>query len=372
MARDTFRRRIEALLARADVRIGGDRLWDIRVHDDRFYQRVSLSGSLGAGESYMDGWWDSPSLDELFARILRVQVDDDLRARLWFLDALRAALFNLQTPARAFTVGRHHYDLDRTLYRAMLGERMIYSCGYWAGAATLDAAQEAKLDLVCRKLGLRPGMRLLDIGCGWGGTARFAAERYGVAVVGITVSEDQAAYASRLCADLPVEIRLQDYRRLEGSFDRVLSIGMLEHVGCKNYATYMRVARRCLKDDGLFLLHTIARNDSSNRLDPWMERYIFPNSMLPSAKQISGAMEGLFVLEDWHCIGPHYDRTLLEWFRNFDAHWDSLKSRYDERFYRMWRYYLLTSAGAFRARVDQVWQLLLSPSGIPGGCQELR
>jgi len=372
MTRDPFRQKIEALLARADVRIGGDRPWDIQVHDPRFYRRIALEGSRGAGEAYMDGWWDCPSLDELFARLLRARLDADLRGRWWLLEAARAALCNLQSPARAFTVGRRHYDLDRRLYRAMLGERMIYSCGYWAGAATLDAAQEAKLELVCRKLGLRPGMRLLDIGCGWGGTARFAAERYGVEAVGITVSEDQAACAAQLCAGLPVQIRLQDYRRLEGTYDRILSIGMFEHVGCKNYGTFLRVVRRCLKADGLFLLHTIGRNDSSNRVDPWIERYIFPNSMLPSIAQIGRALERRFVLEDWHGFGPDYDRTLLEWFRNFHAHWDELKSRYDQRFYRMWKYYLLLSAGAFRARSNQLWQLLLSPGGVPGGCRELR
>jgi cyclopropane-fatty-acyl-phospholipid synthase len=363
-----YRSRVEELLAAADVRIDGDRPWDIRVHDERLYRRVLLEGALGAGESYMDGWWDVPHLDEFFARVFRARVDDRLRSRTWFLRALRAFLFNLQSPSRAFRVGRRHYDIGNRLYRCMLGERMIYSGAYWKTAATLDEAQEAKLDLVCRKLDLRPGFRVLDIGCGWGGMARFAAERYGVRVVGITVSAEQVAYGREVCQGLPVEIRLQDYRALAETFDRVLSLGMFEHVGCKNYSTFMRTARRCLADDGRFLLQTIGRNESANRTDAWTERYIFPNSMLPSVQQIGAALEGCFVLEDWHSFGPDYDKTLMAWFRNFQAHWDELRSRYDERFYRMWTYYLLSSAGAFRARGSQLWQILLSPRGVPGGC----
>jgi cyclopropane-fatty-acyl-phospholipid synthase len=244
---------------------------------------------------------------------------------------------------------------------------MIYSCGYWKDAATLDEAQEAKLDLVCRKLGLQPGMRVLDIGCGWGGTAQFAAERYGVSVVGVTVSAEQAAYARRLCEGLDVEIRLADYRTPDGTFDRVLSIGMFEHVGYKNYAEFMRVVRRRLADDGLFLLHTIGGNRSVKRSDPWTDRYIFPNSMLPSARQIAATIEGTFVLEDWHGFGPDYDRTLIEWHRNVERHWPELEAKYGERFRRMWTYFLLSSAGGFRARKNQLWQLVLSPHGVPGG-----
>jgi cyclopropane-fatty-acyl-phospholipid synthase len=368
MTRDAFRLRVERLLATADVRIDGDRSWDIRVSNDRFYRRVLLEGSLGAGEAYMEGWWDCPSLDEFFARIFRVQADNHVRSRTWFLGALRAALCNLQKPSRAFTVGRHHYDIGNALYRCMLGERMIYSCGYWERAATLDEAQEAKLDLVCRKLGLRQGMRVLDVGCGWGGAARFAAERYGATVVGISVSEEQVTYARESCRGLPVEFHLRDYRSLTGTFDRILSIGMFEHVGVKNYPTFMRAMRMQLKGDGLFLLHTIGRNESANRVDAWTDRYIFPNSVLPSVKQIGAALEGVFVLEDWHGFGPDYDKTLMQWFRNFDTHWERLRSRqYDDRFYRMWKYYLLSSAGAFRARGNQVWQLVLSPRGVPGG-----
>jgi cyclopropane-fatty-acyl-phospholipid synthase len=249
----------------------------------------------------------------------------------------------------------------------MLDKRMIYSCGYWDTASTLDEAQEAKLDLVCRKLNLQPGMRVLDIGCGWGGTAKFAAEQYEVEVVGITVSEQQAKFGKELCRGLPLDIRLQDYRNITGTFDRVLSIGMFEHVGYKNYTTFMHKVRRLLKDKGLFLLQTIGGNKSVTKNDPWIERYIFPNSMLPSAKQICSAIEGVFVLEDWHSFGAHYDKTLMHWFRNFHEGWDTLKEYYDEQFYRMWKYYLLSCAGSFRASSNQLWQLVLSPKGVLGG-----
>jgi len=250
-------------------------------------------------------------------------------------------------------------------YRHMLDNRLIYSCGYWETASTLEAAQESKLNLVCRKLELQPSMRVLDIGCGWGGTAKFIAERFDVEVVGITVSDQQATYAKELCRGLPIDIRLQDYRKIDETFDRVLSIGMFEHVGYKNYANFMRVVRKCLKDDeSLFLLQTIGTNLSDTVNDPWIERYIFPNSMQPSAKQICTAIEGVFILEDWHSFGPDYDRTLMQWFHNFHKNWDALNASYDNRFYRMWKYYLLSCAGSFRARKNQLWQLLLSPKGV--------
>jgi cyclopropane-fatty-acyl-phospholipid synthase len=281
-------------------------------------------------------------------------------------------LLNLQRRSRAFQIGERHYDIGHDLFSHMLDKRLIYSCGYWKNASTLDEAQEAKLDLVCRKLHLTPGMRVLDIGCGWGGTAKFAAERYGVEVVGVTVSEEQANFAKELCRGSPVEIRLQDYRDVVGTFDRVLSLGMFEHVGPKNYLTFMSIARNSLADTGLFLLHTIGRNRSGSTTDPWLERYIFPNSMLPSARQICGAIEGSFVLEDWHNFGADYDKTLLNWCDKFDENWDALKRHYDQRFYRMWKYYLLSSAGAFRARKSQLWQLVLSPQGVPGGYRSPR
>jgi cyclopropane-fatty-acyl-phospholipid synthase len=364
---ELLKQRVQRLLERADVRVDGNRPWDIRVRDEAFYPRVLAHGSMGLGESFMDGCWESGALDTLIFRLLRAQLDRQVRtfADIWAV--LRAKMVNLQGRRRAFQVGEKHYDLGNDLYRAMLGERMVYSCAYWRNASSLDAAQEAKLDLVCRKLGLQPGMRVLDIGCGWGEALKFAVERYGVTAVGVTVSGEQAEFARELCRGLPIEFRLQDYRDVDERFDRILSIGMFEHVGVKNYRRYFEVARRNLADDGLFLLHTIGGNTSSVTTDPWIEKYIFPNSMLPSAEQIAAASEGLFVLEDWHNFGTDYERTLAAWRDNVERAWPTLDTRYDERFRRMWRYYLAASIGSFRARQIQLWQLVLSPNGVPGG-----
>jgi len=359
-------KRIEHLFAPAGIMVNGSRPWDITVHNHHLFKRLLTHGSLGLGESYMDGWWDCERIDELVRRLFSAGIDRKVKTIDMMLTVLSARLMNRQSQARSFQVGRRHYDIGNDLYQRMLDSRMIYSCAYWKDADTLEAAQEHKLDLVCRKLHLEPGQRLLDIGCGWGGMAQFAAERYGVEVVGVTVSHEQAKSAQQRCAGLPVEIRFQDYRDLHEPFDRIVSIGMFEHVGYKNYRTYMSVVDRCLKDDGLFLLHTIGGNSSVTTCDPWLERYIFPNGMLPSAVQITSSIEGLFILEDWHNFGPDYDTTLMAWYQRFEDAWPDLSARYGERFYRMWRYYLLLCAGAFRARTNQLWQIVLAKEGARG------
>jgi len=361
------KRRISQLLSIAGLTLDGVAEFDPQIHDKRFYHRVVAHGSLGLGETYMDGWWDVEDLDGMLFRILDAHLDEQVHGIedtwLW----LKSTLVNLQRGRRAYVIGERHYDLGNDLFRHMLGKRLVYSCGYWNQATNLDDAQQAKLDLVCRKLELMPGMRVLDIGCGWGEALKFASEQYGVSGVGITVSQEQAAFARELCKGLPIEIRVQDYRDIDEKFDRSWSIGMFEHVGVKNYRTYFEVVRRCLQPGGLSVLHTIGSNVSSNHTDPWIAKYIFPNSMLPSAVQITDAREGLFVIEDWHNFGADYDRTLMAWRSNFENAWPRIKADYDERFYRMWRYYLSASAAVFRARRDQLWQIVLSPRGVPGG-----
>ena len=365
---------VRQTLARVQVEVGGGQPWDIQVHDPRWYARLISGGSLALGESYMDGWWDCPALDQLFHRLLRADLDQNTRPNLgqawaWLL----ARLSNRQSARRADQVAKAHYNLGNDLFGAMLDPELNYSCAWWdENCADLQAAQQGKLRLICQKLLLKPGQRLLDIGCGWGGLVRFAAQEYGVRALGVTVSQPQAELASQRCQGLPVEIRLQDYRSLQGSFDRVVSVGMFEHVGYKNYRAFMRTAARCLRQDGLLLLHTIGRNDSAVQADRWITTYIFPNGMLPSARQIAAACEGLFVLEDWHSFGPHYDRTLLAWHQNFQQAWSRLRERYAERFRRMWSYYLLSCAGAFRARSIQLWQIVLSPKGLEGGYRRRR
>lgn len=363
----------EKLLSLADIKINGDRPWDIQVHNKNFFQKVMAGGSLALGETYMEGWWDCEALDEFFYRVLRNDLQSKIKVSLdvvWNL--IQAKIFNMQSKSRAFKVGERHYDLGNDLFRAMLDKRMVYSCGYWKKAQNVDEAQEAKLDLICRKLKLEPGMKVLDIGCGWGSFAGFAAEKYGVDVVGVTVSKRQKELGQERMKDLPVEIRFQDYRNVDEEFDRVVSIGMFEHVGFKNYRTYMEVVHRCLKDEGLTLLHTIGGNKSLITTDPWIHKYIFPNGMIPSARQISRASEGLFVLEDWHNFGTYYDTTLMAWYENFKSHWNELKSHYDDTFYRMWKFYLMVSAGSFRARKNQLWQIVFSKNGVNGGYVSVR
>ncbi len=367
MALSTFKHRVVRLLDGAGIQINGPHPWDLQVHNEHFYRRVIAHGSLGLGESYMQGWWDAQDLDGLIYRLLMANLEERVLTLDMLLEFLHARFFNLQKPARAFEIGRRHYDMGNALYKHMLGRRLVYSCGYWETADNLDDAQEAKLELVFRKLGLKPGMRVLDIGCGWGEALRLAAERYGIKGVGITVSEQQAEYARRICNSLPIEIRLQDYRLLDGEFDRIFSIGMFEHVGVKNYPAYMQIVHRCLKGDGLFLLHTIGGNKSVHDTDAWIAKYIFPNGMLPSIRQIAEASEDRFIMEDWHNLNVNYDKTLLAWRRNFENSWEQLKTQYNETFHRMWYYYLSTSAASFRARKNQVWQIVFSSRGVPGG-----
>lgn len=369
----TAKKTIQQIFALADVQINGTRPWDIKVHNDKFYRRVLSQGSLGLGESYMDGWWDSDDLEECIYKIQRADLTSKVKPS-WkmYWECTKAYLFNLQDKLGSKKVIKEHYQLGNDLYTEMLDPLMAYSCGYWKEAKNLTEAQEAKLDLICKKLQLKPGMKVLDIGCGWGGFAKFAAERYGVEMVGITLSENQAELAREMCKGLPVEIRIQDYRDVKGSFDRVLEIGMFEHVGSKNYRTFMEVAHRVLKPGGLFMLHTIGRNNSALVTDPWIDKYIFPHGQLPSIAQIGHSIENLFVMEDWHNFGPDYEKTLVAWFANFDKSWEKIKPDYSNRFYRMWKYYLLSCAGSFKARDLQLWQVVLSKGGVEGGYQCVR
>lgn len=356
---------VRQLLATAGIEINGPARHDLQVLDPRFYRQVLRQNSLGLGEAYMDGWWDAGAVDETIAHILDAGVQRRLRPGLAALrHGVLGYLSNLQNRARSRRAVAAHYELGNDLFRRMLDPLMNYSCGYWATAGNLTQAQHDKLELICRKLQLVPGQRVLDIGCGWGGFARHAAEHHGVSVIGITLSPAQAEYARDACRGLPVRIELRDYRDFRAEpLDRVVSIGMFEHVGSRNYRTFMRTAAALLKPDGLMLLHTIGAQTTRRGNDPWLDRYIFPNGELPSVAQLGSAMERLLMLEDWHSFGPDYDRTLMAWKANFEAAWPDLKARYGERFYRMWRYYLMLCAGAFRARYMHLWQLVLAPPG---------
>lgn len=368
---DRSSRFARSLLVQADLDFNGEQPWDMQLHSDDVPRRALAQGNLGLGEAYMDGDWECEQLDAFFARLLRAGVADQVSPLALLRHALQARLLNRQTARRAWAVGEQHYDLGNDFYAAMLDPRMAYTCGYWKDADTLAQAQEDKLDLICRKLDLRPGMRVLDIGCGWGSFMGFAAERYGVECVGVTISREQCQWAEQRYKGLPLTFRLQDYRELDERFERIVSVGMFEHVGRKNHRTFMEVAARCLDDDGLMLLHTIGKNRRRDVPDRWIDKYIFPNGDLPSIGQIGDAADGLLVVEDLHNFGADYDRTLMAWHDNFERHWQYFAAELGERFRRMWRYYLLSCAGAFRARDIQLWQWVLSRRGVVGGYQRV-
>lgn len=352
---------VSRLLADCGVRVNGSSPTDIQVHDPRFYSRVLAAGSLGVGESYVDGWWDADDLDGFVARVLAARGDKHLRGWNEVLGYAQAQLMNLQSRARAFQVGERHYDIGNDLYARMLDSRMMYSCAWWVNAGNLEEAQLAKLELTLGKLGLEPGQRVLDVGCGWGGALEYAARRHGVSGVGVTISREQAELARSRVAGLPVEIRLVDYRDLDERFDHAYSIGMFEHVGAKNHRTCLEVVHRCLEPGGRFLLHTIGGlRRSRNSIDPWIGKYIFPNAVIPTQHQVTQAIDGLFLLEGWQRIGRHYDPTLIAWRTNFEKAWPELSKTRDERFYRLWRYYLSACAAGFRAGVTDLWQVLLT------------
>jgi cyclopropane-fatty-acyl-phospholipid synthase len=354
----------EELLSLAGITVNGGQPYDIQVKNNSFYDRILNEQILGLGESYMDGWWDCEALDEMINKLVKARVEEQVK-RNWHLKwhVLRSKLFNLQNPSRAYQVAHQHYDIGNDLYQSMLDKRLNYTCAYWRRAKNLDQAQEDKLELVCKKIELEPGMNVLELGCGFGSFAQYAAEKYGARVTGINVSEKQLDLARERCKGLPVEFILDDYRKATGSYDRVISIGIMEHVGFKNYRTYMEVVDRCLKENGIAFIHTIGSSESKTYSNPWTTKYIFPNGMLPSIAQISKAMEGLFVIEDLHNFGPDYDRTLMAWYKNFNDAWPHLKGSYGERFYRMWRFYLLSCAGGFRSRGTQLWQFIMTRPG---------
>ncbi len=364
---------IRDLLSHADITINGNRPWDIIVQDERLYDRLLRDRALALGEAYMDGWWNCDDLSDCIRRILTANLERAISVRQLVVPVLKARLFNLQKKHLAARDVSSHYDRGNDLFKAMLDRRMTYSCGYWKDAEDLDAAQEAKLDLICRKIGLREGDHVLDIGCGWGSFMKYAAEKYGVSCVGVTLSKQQRTLGEQLCEGLPIEFRLQDYRDLNERYDHIVSIGMFEHVGPANYDSFMQVVERCLRDEGLFLLHTIGTKSAAIEPDSWSERYVFPGSHLPAAHELVNAVGERMIIEDWHNFGVDYADTLDAWYENFHRNWQgNLDRNYDERFYRMWKYFLMSSSGSFRARRNHLWQIVFSKRGVPGGYQSVR
>lgn len=367
------RSKITRIFAQAGITVNGTNPWDIQVHDERLFNRLISRGSLGLGESYMDGWWTADELDTFFKRIMSARIEQYFAFSLPnVILYLKSLVFNMQTRSRSRKVAQEHYNLGNDLYMSFLDPYNQYTCGYFSDTEELNTAQEKKLQLICDKLQLKPTDRVLDIGCGWGGFCKYAAETIGCQVAGVSISNEQIAYAKDFCKGLPVDIQKKDYRDLNGTYDKILICGMIEHVGYKNYRRIMKKVYELLPDHGLFLLHTIGNSTSMHNTDPWIAKYIFPNSMIPSVTQLTGAAEGLFVMEDWHNFGIHYVSTLKAWCKNFEKNWDSIRNTYGDRFFRMWRYYLLSCAGYFDSRKGQLWQVVFSKRGVPGGYYSLR
>lgn len=345
----------------------------IKTGDRAVHRRIERDGIFGLGETYMQGDWSAAQLDNvLYAAFTAPLAPRSAVGRLrWLVTIMEQYLFNRQAGQRAFEIGMEHYDLGNHLFRAMLDDTMTYTCGMWDNASTLHDAQEAKLELICRKLGLRPGLHVLDIGCGWGNFARYAAERFGVKVTGITVSQQQADMARQRCHGLPVEIRYQDYRELNETFDRIVSIEMIEAVGRRNLAAFYRVVDRCLKHDGTFVLQAISGDTFSrtshrpmDEFALWLLKYIFPNGYLPKQHELVAPRDTSLLIEGWQSFGSDYDRTLQAWAANFNAAWDELQHQYDDLFRRRWNFYLHGCMAAFRSRSIDVYQIVYTKGGV--------
>jgi cyclopropane-fatty-acyl-phospholipid synthase len=354
---------VTKLLNQAGITVNGSREHDMQIHDEKCFDMILNSWSLGLGESYMQGMWTSKKLDTFFSKLFSSSIDHKFFTKLkptLIAHSLKYKFLNLQNIRRAFEVGQKHYDLGNNFFENMLDPNMQYSCGYWEKANNLKDAQINKLDMVCQKLKLKPGDHVLEIGCGWGGFAKYAIKKYKINYTGISISEEQILYAKKHLKNLKANFILSDYRSIQGVFDKVVSIGMFEHVGQKNYRDYFEVAFRSLKKDGLFLLHTIGTSQTKMVTDPWIHKYIFPNGYIPSYNQIAHAAEGFFHLEDWHNFGKDYDLTLQAWYENFKKNWKKNESNYPNTFYKMWEYYLLSCAGYFRSKRGQLWQIVFS------------
>ncbi len=366
---------IRELLAVGEIEINGRNPWDLAVKNPHFYKRVLTEGVLGFAESYISGWIECERMDDLIARLLRADIKNKLKKNWGLLfHILKSRVFNLQVLSRSSQVAHVHYNLSNSFYELMLGKTMAYTAAYWKDAKTLDEAQNRKYDLICRKLYLEEGETVLELGCGWGGFAKYAAENYGCKMVSVNISSEQVNYAKEHCKGLPVSVFHSDYRDYSAynpesvSFDKAVSIGMAEHVGPKNYRSLFRVVDHQLKNDGLFLLHTIGSDVSLSTCEPFTHKYIFPNSVLPSIKQIGAATEGYFVTEDLQNFGKYYFNTLKEWYNNYKINWDTIQKldeeKFDARFDRIWSFYLLGGMGMAKSKANHLWQFVFSKKGF--------
>ncbi|TMW56093.1 hypothetical protein Poli38472_008741 [Pythium oligandrum] len=361
-------------LAEANIVIGRD----IIVHDEEIFLDWVNRGMLAIGESYMAKKWEAVTpLDEVLRRLL-AQPTEKRRKLLKSWNAklvgLSAHIFNYQSPSRAGIVGSYHYDLGNDFFKLWLDPHMQYSCAYFKDIedTDLDGAQRLKMHMIAQKLKLEPGMRVLEIGCGWGGLACYLAKNYNVHVTGITISNEQLKearkWAEREGVSHLTSFEYQDYRGMHGQFDRVLSIAMLEAVGYKNMDMYYSVIERCLKPGGVAVVHSVTSNTSRKiPIQLWILKYIFPNGFLPSLQQMMKFTERKLIVEDVHNLGPDYDKTCFVWNQRFQEQWklgkieNPMKTQSNpEVFKRMWEFYLLYCCAGFRQRTLQLTQTVYS------------
>ena len=334
-------------LKEVDVVIGGSRDWDIQVKNKKFFRKVFLNANMGLGESYVNKYFECRRLDQLIYRLRHYFPKKSIILKNIY-DIIQDKFINFQSIKRATKVAKTHYDLEVKIFQKFLDKRMIYTCGYWNNAKNLDEAQEKKLDLIAKKLEFKPNMKVLDVGCGWGGSAAYFAKKYRVQVVGITNSKEQYNYAQAHNSSELTQFIYCDYREHKEKYDAIYSIGMFENVGSKNYLTFFKCIKNNLKQNASFLLHTIGMDMTVNTRFSWAVKYIFPNGELPSQKQITDNIEHNFIIDDWHNFGCDYDKTLMQWYKNFVRTYPSFKSDYyDERFFRTWSFYLLLFAKFF-------------------------
>ena len=341
---------VRKLFSSAGVTINGDNPWDIEVNDDRFYRDVLFRGSLGLGESYLREYWRAADLEELFFRLTSSNLEQiSKRLPTQLVNSSVSRLSNRQTPSRALSNAEHHYNLGNDLFFEFLGRYKNYSCGYFRDTDSLDEAQLAKMRRLCDLLELEEGDTLLDVGGGWGEFARFAAENRGCHVTSVNISDSQIRHAREYCRDANVDVVRSDYRDLRGRFSKIAVIAMFTHVGPKNYRQFMQTMHRLLQAGGRMVMETVGALTATERCEPWTDKYIFPGGIIPSPQQIESACAGLFRLRIVEEFGADYVITLRHWHRNFMAAWPRLSQRYSETTRRMFEYYLLSVAGAFRS-----------------------
>ena len=377
---------IRELAEQAGIEVNGSKPWDIQIQNENFYNRVLSHGSLGLGESYMEGWWDCEQLDELIYKFLVAGAREKFEFTFpMVLQYIKCKLLNPQTVKKSRRVALHHYDIDIEMWESMLGKSMAYSCGYWKNANTLDESQEAKYELLFQKLNINGGSRLLDMGSGWGGLAKYLAEVHGCDVVCVNISSEQINYSRKSCTGLPIKFYMCDYRDTHiynpknEPFDAVISLGLGEHVGPKNHRSWFKLVSKMLNNGGIFFSHACGSNVSREVGDPWIDKYIFPGSKLPSVSQWSSASEGLFVMEDWHNLGINYVKTLESWYMNFVNYWNQpntklrhVLAKEDHKFFLMMEYYLQSCKALFRSRKVQLWQAVFSKGERYKGYQPIR